>query len=137
MQNNGSYHPKECISSKVMRLNRIIANIFRKYLKPFGITNSQLSILFVLNYRNDLNQRKLSDLTILEKSSLNRNLTRLQQSDLISKAKFPYIRITEKGRQLVNNIIPEWEKAMAECNLLIEKEGINALNLLMDKVLKK
>lgn len=47
-ENLKNFNPSECISGKVMRLNRITANVFRKYLMPFNITDSQLSILFVL-----------------------------------------------------------------------------------------
>lgn len=134
-KNIDSFNPKECISGKMMRLNRITANIFRKHLKPFGITDSQLTLLFVLTKRNNLNQKELSDITILEKSSLNRNLKRLIDSELVSKSSFPIIRITKKGKVLVNTIIPEWEKAMTEIQELLESDGISALNTLTNKLM--
>ncbi|PHR27598.1 MAG: hypothetical protein COA38_13100 [Fluviicola sp.] len=134
-KNIDSFNPKECISGKMMRLNRMTANIFRKHLKPFGITDSQLTLLFVLTKRNNLNQKELSDITVLEKSSLNRNLKRLIDSELVSKSSFPIIRITEKGKILVNTIIPEWEKAMAEIKALLESDGISALDTLMNKLM--
>lgn len=131
-----SFQPQNCISGKVMRLNRIIANLFRKHLKPFGVSNSQVSLLFVLTKKKDLNQKQLSDLTILEKSSLNRNLHRLSEAGLITKAAFPKINITEKGKQLVSKIIPEWTKAMTEAESILENEGQEALNTLMGNVSK-
>lgn len=118
-----------------MRLNRMTANIFRKHLKPFGITDSQLTLLFVLTKRNNLNQKELSDIAVLEKSSLNRNLKRLIDSELVSKSSFPIIRITEKGKILVNTIIPEWEKAMTEIKELLESDGISALDTLITKLI--
>ncbi|MCJ8288858.1 MAG: winged helix-turn-helix transcriptional regulator [Crocinitomicaceae bacterium] len=134
-KNIDSFNPKECISGKMMRLNRITANIFRKHLKPFGITDSQLTLLFVLTKRNNLNQKELSDIAVLEKSSLNRNLKRLIDSELVSKSSFPIIRITEKGKILVNTIIPEWEKAMTEIKELLESDGISALDTLITKLI--
>lgn len=131
-----SFNPKECISGKMMRLNRVTANIFRKYLKPFGITDSQLTILFILSKKSDLNQKQLADIIKLEKSSLNRNLNRLYTSKLISKDKFPIITITSEGKMLVNDIIPEWNKAMTEIKELLESDGLQALNTLTEKLLK-
>jgi len=134
MNNKSNFNHQDCISSKVMRLNRVIANIFRKYLKPFDITDSQLSILFVLNKKNNLNQKQLAELVVLEKSSLNRNLTRLEKADLISKKPFPHINISQKGVSLVEKITPEWEKAMMESERLLQKDGKTALELIMNKI---
>ncbi|MGB1296032.1 MAG: MarR family winged helix-turn-helix transcriptional regulator [Flavobacteriales bacterium] len=128
------FNPRVCISGQVMRLNRIIANVFRKYLKPFGITDSQLTILFILCKKNELNQKKLTEITKHEKSSLNRNLNRLIDMEFVTKVNFPLIQITEKGKTKVLEIIPEWEKAMKEVNELIEDEGVDALNLIMNKL---
>lgn len=132
-----NFNPSDCISGKVMRLNRVTANVFRKYLNPFNITDSQLSILFVLTKKGGLNQKQLSVITQLEKSSLHRNLKRLFQKKYLSKTKFPIIEITSKGKIFVNNIIPEWEKAMNEINELLEEDGKIALELVHTKLIKQ
>lgn len=135
-KNIESFNPQECISGKMTRINRITANIFRKHLKPFGVTNSQLTLLFVLSKKNNLNQKQLSDIAVLEKSSLNRNLNRLIEAGLISKDKFPIIRITEKGKILVDEIIPVWRSAMDEIEDLLEEDGQEALSILISKLHK-
>ena len=136
LDNTTSFQPKDCISGKMMRLNRVTANIFRKYLSPFGITDSQLTLLFILSKRDNLNQKQLSDITRLEKSSVNRNLKRLIESELISKKDFPLIQISDKGRVLVSDILPEWEKAMCEIGELLEADGKQALDTLTKKLLR-
>lgn len=135
-ENLQTFNPRECISGKITRLNRVTANIFRKYISPFGITNSQLTLLFILAKREDLNQKQLSEIAVLEKSSLNRNLKRLIDSGLISIDKFPNINISQKGKTLVNQIIPEWKKAMLEIENILEEDGKQALNTLTNKLLK-
>ncbi len=130
-----SFNPQTCISGKVMRLSRITANVFRKYLKPYDITDSQLSILFILSKKGGLTQKQLSDIAILEKSTLNRNLKRLFDKNYVSRADFPIIQITEEGKTFVNTIIPEWEKAMREIRTIIETDGEDALNILYSKLL--
>lgn len=136
-ENIETFNPASCISAKVMRVNRVTANIFRKYLKPFNITDSQLSILFLLSKKGGLNQKQMCEFTKLEKSSLNRNLERLYERNYLSRAGFPTIEITEKGRAFVASAIPEWEKAMAEIRQLLEEEGESALNLLHTKLVTK
>ena len=118
-----------------MRLNRATAYVFRKYLKPFNITDNQLSILFVLTYIDGLTQKQLSNITQLEKSSLNRNLKRLFHKSYISKTNFPVIEITSKGKLFVNNIIPEWKKAMDEISELLEEDGKIALDHVHTKLI--
>lgn len=134
LENLNNFNPSVCISGKVMRLNRMTANIFRKYLQPFGITDSQLTVLFILTKMDGLNQKRLSEITILEKSSLNRNLQRLLDNQLLTDKGFPVMKITEKGKRLVNKIIPEWKKAMTEIEELFGNDGVAALNTLMAKI---
>lgn len=129
-------NPSECISGKVMRLNRITANVFRKYLLPFHITDSQLSILFVLTKKGGLTQKQLSNIVQLEKSSLNRNLKRLFDKSYLSRIDFPTIQITHLGKSFVNNVIPEWKKAMDEISELLGEDGKTALNLVHTRLIK-
>jgi len=118
-----------------MRMSRVTANIFRKYLSPFGVTNSQLTLLFILAKRDGLSQKQLSEIAVLEKSSLHRNLIRLVDAGLVAKEAFPLIKITDEGKSLVNEVIPEWRKAMDEIKSKLEGEGLLALDTLTDKLL--
>ena len=129
-----NFNPSVCISNKVRQLNRVIANIYRKYLSPFQITDSQLTILFVLTKKGKLPQKDICRGLLLEKSSLNRNLNRLVDRGLISKADFPLVQITDPGIELVNAIIPEWEKALKETEQLLHNDGVLAIDLLTQKI---
>lgn len=136
-ENLRCFDPSECISGKIMRLNRVTANVFRKYLMPFDITDSQLSILFVITKKDGLTQKKLSKIVQLEKSSLNRNLNRLYDKDYLSKTEFPAIQITPLGKSFVANILPEWKRAMDEMSELLGNDGKTALNLVHSKLIKE
>ena len=116
------------------RINRITANIFRKHLHPYDITNSQTTILFILSKLQGLPQKRLSEIAVLEKSTLNRNLKRLYDKELVSRKDFPVISITNKGKQFVNDIIPAWRNAMDEITNILNPEGEQALNLLHNKL---
>ncbi|MBO6515704.1 MAG: hypothetical protein JJ975_04050 [Bacteroidia bacterium] len=70
LENLESFDPRMCISGKMTRINRITANIFRKHLHPYDITNSQTTILFILSKHQGLPQKRLSEIAVLEKSTL-------------------------------------------------------------------
>ncbi len=133
--NIDNFNPRSCFSGQMNRINRHIANTFRKYLKPFDITDSQLTILFVLSKKQNINQKTLSEITVLEKSTLNRNLKRLFDKHYISRNSFPMLELTTEGKTFVNTIIPEWEKAMQDIRKQIGAEGEQALKALHNKLI--
>ena len=133
-KNIEQFNPRECISGKIMRINRITANIFRKHLSPFKVTDSQLTILFVLTKTGGLTQKQLSDFIFLEKSSLNRNLKRLLDKEYVTREKFPIIEITFQGKVFVEKIIPEWEKAMNEIRTIIGEDGEQSITQVLNKL---
>ena len=133
-KNISNFNPRECISGKIMRINRLTGNIFRKHLAPYKVTDSQLSLLFVLTKAGGLTQKQLSDFIYLEKSSLNRNLQRLIDKQYVTRKNFPIIEITTEGKLFVELIIPEWEKAMADIRHTLGKEGESAINTIHNKL---
>lgn len=132
-----SFNPRECLSGRISRIHRLTANIFRRYIAPFDVSNSQLTLLFILSKNVGLTQKQLSDIAKLEKSSLNRNLARLINQEYLDKKNFPQIEITEKGKKLVNAIIPEWEKAMAEIREVLGKDGEASINQIHQRLTTK
>lgn len=119
------------------RLERATSSIFRKHLLPFDITESQLSVLFVLSKNDGLTQKQLSEFALLEKSTISRNLARLIKKDFITRQNFPLIQLTEKGKAFVESVIPAWETAMQEIKEILSADGENALNLLLNKIKSK
>ena len=123
--------PRTCISAKILKCQRVISGIYRKHLKPFEITSSQLSILFISTKLKNVNQAKLSKILKLEKSTISRNMKRLLDRKLIKKDKSMNITITHVGKLLLEQIIPEWEKAKIETKETLKEEGEFALDLLV------
>ena len=88
-----------------------------------------------MSKKEKMTQKQLSEFAHLEKSSLNRNLTRLIDRKLLSRDEFPIIMITTDGKYFVENIIPIWEKAMCEIREAMGKEGEDALITLHNKLI--
>ena len=123
-----------CISSKIRKCNRIVANVFRQYLNPMGITDSQLSVLFITTKGQMINQARLSQMLYLDKSTVNRNIERLVQNGYIAFNDQKYLFTTSKGKDFLEKIIPQWDKAMEEIREILDDEGELALNVLFKKL---
>lgn len=134
-KNIESFDPRQCISGKIMRINRITANVFRHYFQSFNLTDSQVSILFVMSKFERLTQKKITMITHHEKSSLHRNLKRLFERGYLTRDNFPLIEITLEGKKIVEEIIPEWKKAMSEIEELLGQEGSVALDLVHQQLI--
>lgn len=129
-----SIDPTTCLNGKMNRINRLTGNIFRKHLKGFDITNSQLTMLFVLFKCGECTQKELTDILFMEKSSVNRNLKRLLDKKLITKDNFPHIAITEAGKRLLETVVPSWQAAMKEIREALQQDGEAAVDTLLTKL---
>lgn len=116
-----------------MMCNRMIANIFRRHLKEFDITDSQLSILFFVSKKENPNQKQIADFLATEKSTVNRNIKRLITRQYISFSE-QKLALTSNGKELLERLIPSWENAMNEVNAILGDEGEQALNNIYTKL---
>ncbi|MFT6716142.1 MAG: DNA-binding MarR family transcriptional regulator [Saprospiraceae bacterium] len=126
-------NPSLCINGKISRAQRIVAGVFRKYLKEFGITSSQLSVLFVLSKRGKTSQNELVNILYLEKSSVSRNKRRLVSQGWVENEDLN-LMITKKGLVFLNKIIPSWDKAMEEIKLRLGNDGQVGLDSVLSQL---
>ncbi len=117
-----------------MQTNRLIGSIFQDYLRDTGLSNSQMSILFVLSKRKKLKQSQLAEILLLEKSTVSRNIIRLLEKEWLRKLEGKYLGITDLGLKKVEEIIPRWEIAMEATNQRLGKEGVEALEKLYHQI---
>lgn len=120
-------NPRSCISGKVMRSQRIVSSIFRKYLAQFDLTNSQLSTLFVIAKSKGATQVRIAEVMFMDKSTVTRNLSRLLKSNIIEK-KGKQVFLTYEGKVFLEKVIPVWEEAMTEMKAKLGSEGLDALD---------
>jgi predicted transcriptional regulator len=125
--------PKLCINGKVSRAKRIVNGVFRKHLKEFGITSSQLSMLFVVSKRGKISQSELGNILYLEKSSVSRNKRRLVSQGWVENEGLNLI-MAKDGLMLLDKIIPAWDKAMDEIKDKLGEDGQNGLNVMLSQL---
>ncbi|MGB1204388.1 MAG: MarR family winged helix-turn-helix transcriptional regulator [Chitinophagales bacterium] len=130
-------NPRSCTAGKIMRCERIILNIYRKHLSPFGITSSQLSILMIVAKLEPLKQADLAMILQMEKSTVSRNIRRLLDTNLLMRVVSKQLSVTEEGKILLEKVMPAWENAKAETNELLQADGAVALNLVLNNLSAK
>lgn len=120
------YDLQLCIGSRLRRLSRIADGYFRSQLSEFDITENQMTILFVLSKMGKVEQGKIGQALVLERSTVSRNIKLLEKQNYIKRtsAYRPEIELSKAGNKLVQTLIPLWEETMDE---LIAKLGENGL----------
>lgn len=120
------YDLQLCIGSRLRRLSRIADAHFRSRLSDFNITENQMTILFVMSKMGKVEQGKIGQALVLERSTVSRNIKLLEKQNYIKKTSTyrPEIELSRAGNKLVHTLIPLWEETMDE---LIDKLGENGL----------
>lgn len=131
------YKLEHCVGNKLRRLSRIVDGHYRSSLKDYDITENQMTLLFVLHSAGKVDQGFLGKKLILERSSISRNINVLIRNGYVAKNSEyrPQVFLTQKGKVLVEKLIPLWEEVMDNIILEIGEEGIDMLNKLEKKLL--
>ena len=129
------YKLNNCIGLRLRRLSRIVDGYYRKNLIDYEITESQLTILFLLIEMKKVELGRIGKVLKLERSTVSRNIKLLTEKGLIKRTPEykPEIELTTKGKNLALELIPLWEKTMDE---LITKLGNNGLQLIKELEMK-
>lgn len=121
-----------CIADKLRLLNRIITQLYDDRLRPTGMTTSQMNILVVVAKYGEASPQQVGNWLHLEKSTLSRNVRRLQKSGwlriLQSDKKHTHaLKLTSKGGQVLHKGLPLWESAQREAEAILGKTGIQEI----------
>lgn len=122
---------RECICARLRLLNRVVSGIYDEALRPHGLELSQLGVLIAI----DLLGRRASGARLaaalhVEKSSLSRELQRLEARALIRRApskteRAVLLALTARGRARIDAALPSWERAQGRARELLSK-GLRA-----------
>ena len=121
-----------CIADKLRLLNRIITQLYDEALRPTGMTTSQMNILVVVAKYGEASPHQVGDWLHMEKSTLSRNLRRLQQNGWLrilesDKGRTHTLKLTSKGSRALRKGLPLWESAQREAEAILGKAGIQEI----------
>jgi DNA-binding MarR family transcriptional regulator len=108
----------ECLSVRVRRLGRVVTRIYDAALAPHGVNAAQLNLLAAIAAGDGARPVDLTRLLNLEKSTLSRDLKRMERLGWVrSKEAVPgggrFVGLTPAGSRLLSDVRPAWEKAQA------------------------
>jgi DNA-binding MarR family transcriptional regulator len=127
-----------CLTSR--QAARKITRLYDSYMQKSGIRATQFTILSQLMLRGEMPIGKLADILGMERTTLTRNLTLLEQKKWISiKAgadpRARMVGITAAGRGIVRRCFPHWSQAQAHVGKMLGADGQAALNILASRSL--
>jgi len=103
----------DCLAVRVRRLGRVVSRIYDAALAPHGVTIAQLNLLAAIGAMEESSRGRLCQALDMEKSTLSRDLKRMEQLGWIrsSPGRGKGIAITPAGSRLLTEARPSWEKA--------------------------
>lgn len=109
----------QCMVSNSRMAARAITRRYDAYARPFGITSTQFSLLGAIIAAGDRTVTELAEERGFERTTLVRNLDRLEKLELIVSVPAEHgngriCRLTAKGEETVQQLLPFWRKAQAE-----------------------
>lgn len=117
----------QCMVSNTRMAARAITRRYDAYARPFGITSTQFSLLGAIIAAGDRTVTELAEERGFERTTLIRNLDRLENLGLIVSRTAEHgngriCELTEKGQETVRTLLPFWRKAQAEIRAEIGAE---------------
>ena len=119
-----------CMVSNSRMAARAITRRYDAYVRPFGITSTQFSLLGLIIAAGDRTVSGLAEARGFERTTLTRNLDRLEKTGLISSRAAEHgngriCALTDGGHALVQQLLPLWRKAQAEIRDELGADGFD------------
>ena len=124
----------ECIAMRLRMLNRVATRIYDDALRSLGLRSAQLTILVAAAKLGVARPAELSERLQIEVSTLSRNLERMKDKGWLKvipdeDGRAQPMRLTRKGRVLLERAKPKWDEAQLEIKKLL---GANAFDTIED-----
>ena len=121
----------QCMVSNTRMAARAITRRYDAYARRFGITATQYSLLGLILTTGEKTVTELAEARGFERTTLTRNLNRLEAMGLIvsraaERGNGRICGLTDKGQALVRDMLPEWRKAQADLRAALGPDGFDA-----------
>jgi DNA-binding MarR family transcriptional regulator len=109
----------QCMVSNTRMAARAMTRRYDAYLRPFGVTATQFSLLGGLSQMPGATVSEIADERGFDRTTLTRNLDRLEEMGLVA-ARHPehgngrISEVTPKGAALITEVLPLWRQAQAD-----------------------
>lgn len=120
-------HCRECTCFNLKKATRVVQNLFDEAFRTIGIKGTQFTVLSHIFSYGPITLTKLAEIMLLDRTTLARNLSPLEKKGFIeinpgNDLRTRYIDITEKGRKVLSEALPLWEKTQERIKNDLGKE---------------
>jgi DNA-binding MarR family transcriptional regulator len=117
---------KQCMCFNLRRAARIMTQHYERYLRPLGLRATQFTLLAALAQAGPMPMHRLATALGLERTTLTRNLRRLESQGWVSveekeDRRVHVVGITEAGREAARAALPAWREAHAAAGAVLRE----------------
>lgn len=130
MKSSLAHIPQECVAYNFMKTARHLAAYYRKVISPSGLQGTQFPLLLVISLYEPVSITNLAKILELDRTTLSRNLKRLQSRGYINLEKdadqrVRNVELTQDGIAVLESAVPLWEKAQDSIVLQFGEDNWN------------
>jgi DNA-binding MarR family transcriptional regulator len=105
--------PIQCVCTTLRKATRNVTQLYDDAIRPSGLRTTQLHTLNAIGDEGEATVTKLTELLLIDQTTLTRNLAVLERDGLIKKVQKPdgrlkSVRLTRKGEQALQAALPLW-----------------------------
>jgi DNA-binding MarR family transcriptional regulator len=121
---------RECLCRRVQKAGRAIGQRFDEELRPIGLNNWQMTLLFSLSQQESPTIHGLADQLGMDRTTLTKNLKPLERRGLLethrdgSDARIRRIVLSDTGMALLDEAVPYWQSANAAFASILRPEEL-------------
>ena len=129
-------NPASCINAKLRKLHRLLNQVYQMKIAPFGLKGSMLSILFIIGKKENISQKELADMLVLDQSTMSRDLKKLSERNWIGfrvaeDARLKHLFLTIEGYELLEQVSPIWERLHNKVESLLGDFNVKHVDVLI------
>ena len=133
---------ESCVCFINNKTSKKMANMFNERLIPLGVTRVQWIAMYYLLKHGDLSQKELGEKMDIKESTVARLLDRMEEEGLIIRTqvkedrRVKYIKLTPKGRERIEELLPEGQKMSELFSMGITEEEIQVFKRVLQKFME-
>ena len=126
---------RSCACANIRRAARVITQLYDGFLRPTSLRGTQFGLLMAVRALGPVTVTKLAERTMMDRTTLGRNLGLLEKKELIriqpgKDQRVREVSLTDQGLEALMKALPLWEKAQTHVVKGLGEERMN--NLLKD-----
>ncbi len=128
-----------CLGARIGRLHRVVARHYDQAMRPLAMSLPQLEILGVLTVRGPTRPSAIAGSVAVERSTISRNLTLLEEKGWIDADRSPTgrtktVSITPAGTKTLGTAAAAWTDVQNRLTELLGTDALETLDLWLNGV---